>query len=300
MKIKKIVYLTVLLLILQNSVNKIKASDIIGTTIEITEGTINMFINEQYSKFGLPNNINGNYNGVIYDINLYLPNIRLLKNQAKIEFGFNIESNVFNGEINFEDNISFYVSSINELNIKGVSDAFRDKVNLLNIHSVLKTVIISAWESLQLEVYPMKLAKKVENSKWLSERSISLIDPYFSVSFNVDPGKLKIDLNTYLESREYLVAGLFYENSKWWLKIGAGSQINIKEVYIYDSSGRLIKHGTDLGVCPKKGVLSIPINGSLAYAYYTTKILYTTNNTFYVRGYKSIPGGYVEPNNILN
>ncbi len=90
MKIKKIVYLTVLLLILQNSVNKIKASDIIGTTIEITEGTINMFINEQYSKFGLPNNINGNYNGVIYDINLYLPNIRLLKNQAKIEFGFNI------------------------------------------------------------------------------------------------------------------------------------------------------------------------------------------------------------------
>ncbi len=170
---------------------------------------------------------------------------------------------------------------------------------MLNIHSVLKTVIISAWESLQLEVYPMKLAKKVENSKWLSERSISLIDPYFSVSFNVDPGKLKIDLNTYLESREYLVAGLFYENSKWWLKIGAGSQINIKEVYIYDSSGRLIKHGTDLGVCPKKGVLSIPINGSLAYAYYTTKILYT-NNTFYVRGYKSIPGGYVEPNNILN
>lgn len=300
MKTKKVIFLTLFLLTFQISVNKIKASDIVGTTIEITEGAMNMFINEQYSKIGLPNNINGSLNGVTYDINLYLPNIRLLDNQAKIEFGFKIESNVFNGEINFEDNISFSVPSINELTVKGVSDAFKDKVNSLNIHSVLKTVIIAAWESLQLEVYPMELAKKVENSEWLVERSISVVDPYFSVSFDVDPGKLKIGLNTYLEGREYLVAGLFYENSKWWLKIGAGCQVNIKEVYIYDSSGREIKHGTDLGICPKKGGLSIPISGSLAYAYYTTKILYTTSNTFYVRGYKSLPGGYVQPNKILN
>jgi len=293
--------LTILsLFIMLSSSFKTKAQDMVGSTIEITEGVMNLFLNEQYNRAGFPRNINGNIEGVTYDITLHLPEIRLLDNEAKIEFGFKIESNVFNGYVEFEDNIALFIPSIEELTVKGISNAFKEKVNSLDIHALLKVVIIAAWESLELEVYPMELAKKVENSEWLVERSISVFDPYFSISLDVDPGKLKIGLNTYLEGREYLVAGLFKENDQWWLKIGAGCQVNVKEVFIYNSSGQQIRHGVDLGICPKKGGLSIPIGGTFPYNYYTIKILYTTSNTFYVRGYKNVPGGYISPNDILN
>jgi hypothetical protein len=296
LKKRMVLILLITLLIIPN----LKASEIVGTTVEITEDAINLFINEQYNRAGFQSNITGNVSGVTYNITLHLPNVRLLDNQAKVVFGFEIESNVFNGFIEFEDGFSFSIPSINELSVKGVSQAFKDKVNSLDINPILKSVIISSWESLQLEVYPMNLAKKVENSDWLVERAISIVDPYFSISFDVDPGKLKIGLNTYLEGREYLVAGLFYETNKWWLKIGTGCQVEVKEIYLYNIAGQEIVHGTNLGTCPKNGGLSISINSSLSYQYYITKILYKTSDTFYLRGYKSWPGGYVAPNNILN
>lgn len=280
-------------------VSNLKASDIVGTTVEVTEDAINLFINDQYNRAGFQSNITGNVSGVTYNITLHLPNVRLLDNQAKVVFGFKIESNVFNGFIEFEDGFSFSVPSINELSVKGVSQAFKDKVNSLDLNPILKSVIISAWESLQLEVYPMNLAKKVENSDWLVERAISVVDPYFSISFDVDPGKLKIGLNTYLEGREYIVTGIFYQNNNWWLIISSGLQVNVKEVYIYDEGGKEIAHGTDLGVCPKKGKLSIKIT-SIAGGYHTTKILYTTSNTFYLRAYKNVHGYWIQPNKILN
>ncbi|CAL2094291.1 exported protein of unknown function [Tenacibaculum sp. 190524A02b] len=300
MKIKKVNYLMILLCILQISMSKVKASNRTGTTVEVSEGAINMFINEQYNRAGFPSNINGSLSGVTYDIDLYLPNIRLLNDQAKVEFGFNIASNVFNGEISFKDDIRFSVPSINELTVKGVSVAFKHKVKALGLHPVLKTLIINAWDSLELEVYPMELAKKLENSPWLVERSISIVEPYFSVSFDIDPQKLKIGLNTYLESREYLVAGLFSDRNGLSVKIGAGCQVNIKELGLYDLNGRRIRHGVDLGTCPKKGGLTIPISGRIAYATYILKILYTTNNTFYLRGYKTVFNGYTQPKNVLN
>ena len=281
--------------------SNLKAAEIVGATFEITEDVINSFINEQYNKIGFPRNISGNVSGVTYNITLQLPNVRLLSNQTKIVFGFRIESNVFNGVVGFEDDFSFSIPSINELSVKGVSQAFTAKVNSLNINSILKTVIIAAWGTLHLEVYPMNLAKKVEDSEWLVERSISVVDPYFSVSFNVVQEKLRIGLNTYLEGREYFTAGLFKEANKWWLKIGAGCQVEVKEIYIATVAGA-VAHGTDLGTCPKKGGLSIDLNkSSLAMNVYIIDILYKTSNTFYVRRYKCIPTNiYVVPDNILN
>lgn len=279
----------------------LKASEIVGTTVELTQDAINLFINDQYNKVGFPSNINGNVNGVTYDITLFLPNVQLLDNQAKVVFGFIIASNVFNGFIEFEDGFAFTVPSIDELTVKGISQSFKIKVNSLNLNSVLKNAIIYAWESLQLEVYPMNLAKKVENSEWLVERAISVVDPYFSISFDIDPGKLKIGLNTYLESREYFIAGLFYETNKWWLKVGAGCQVEIKEVNIYGTGGILIYHGTNLGICPKKGILYIGVSPMLNQIYYVSKILYKTSDTFYVRAFKNFPGNpYVAPYDILN
>ncbi len=76
-------------------VPNLKASDIVGTTIEITEDAINLFINDQYNRVGFVSNISGNISGVTYDITLNRPNIKLLDNQAKIVFGFKIVSNVF-------------------------------------------------------------------------------------------------------------------------------------------------------------------------------------------------------------
>ena len=281
-------------------VPNLKAADIVGTTIEVTEDVINSFINEQYNKVGFLKNISGSVSGVTYDITLDLPNIRLLNNQARIVFGFRIASNVLNDYIEFEDGFSFLVPSINELSVKGVSQAFTASVNSLNLNSILKSVIIAAWNGLQLEVYPMNLAKRVENSEWLVERAIFVVDPYFSVSFNVVPGKLKIGLNTYLEGREYLNAGLFLENNRWWIKVSASFQVEVKEIYLYTLSGKLIAHVTDAGTCPKRGSLSILTNLNLYYDLFPMRILYETSNTFYVRGYKILPGGYVGPSNILN
>ena len=295
MKRMILILLTALLI-----VPNLKASEIVSTTIEVTEEAINLFINEQYNKVGFQSNIAGSVSGVTYNITLQLPNIRLLNNQAKVVFGFKIESNVFNGMIEFEDNLSFSVPSINELSVKGISQAFTTKVNSLSINSVLKNVIIAAWGALQLEAYPMKLAQIVEDSEWLVERAIFVVNPYFSVSFNVVQGKLKIDLNTYLEGREYLNAGLFYENNKWWVKISASHQVNVKEVRLYSLSGSWLGSVNDVGICPKRGVLSTFL-GSSPYFPIIIRILYETSNTFYVRGY-TIPaaGGYVSPNNVLN
>ncbi len=274
----------------------------VGTTIELTEGAINLFINDQYNKAGIPNTINGNVSGVTYNIDLYLPNIRLLDNRAKIEFGFKIVSNVFNGDIGFEDDVSFFVPSIEELTLKGVSNNFKQKVNGLNLHQVLKTAIIGAWDGLELEVKQMALAEKLEKeTEWLKERSISIVDPFFSLSFDVVPGKLNITVNTHLEGREYFINSLSHKDGKLKVRVGAGCQVKIKKINIYDSAGRLIRTRENLGSCPKKGILEINAGSSLAFGMYFTKILFETENTFYLRAFKNYPNSnYSTAYEVLN
>ncbi len=275
-----------------------KATEVVGTTIEISESAINLFIAEQYNNAGIEDHISGSLSGVSYDITLYLPHIKLLDNQATVEFGFQITSNVFIGYVEFEDNLSFYIPSINELTIKGISNMFAQKVNSLNINTVLKQVIIATWNSLELDAYPMELAKKVENSEWLVERSIFVVDPYFSISFDVDPGILKIVLNTYLAADEKFIAGGFYENNQHLIKIKTGCQVNVKEFYIYDTGANEIAHVTNAGICPKNAEISIPLSCSPAPSS-ILKVLFTTSNTFYVRSY-IINGQFMQPNAILN
>ena len=105
----------------------LKASDTVGTTIEITEDAINLFINDQYNRTGFPTNISGSVGGVTYDITLNLPKITLLDNQAQITFGFKIVSNIFNGTVVFNDVFTFSVPSIDNLTVNGVSQHFKIK-----------------------------------------------------------------------------------------------------------------------------------------------------------------------------
>jgi len=273
-------------------VTKIKASDTVGTTIEVTEDAINLFIIEQYNKLGFQNGISGSVNGVTYDITLLVPNVKLLTNQAKVTFGFKIESNVFNGIIEFEDELSFQVPSISELTVQGISQAFANGVNSLNINQNLKDVIISAWDGLQLEVYPMKLAKTIEDSEWLVERAINVVDPYFSVDFNVVTGKLRLGLNTYLEGNEYFRAGLFPKIAPFCdLKIQSGSRVEVKEFRLYTSDAKYIEGRTNLGTCPKNGELTIWLNHQFSFAYFMVRILFKKSNTFYLRTYQCVPNG---------
>jgi hypothetical protein len=293
--------LLILLLTIAINSNTI-ASETVSTTVDISESAINLFLNEQYNKIGFPSNISGNTNGVTYNIVLYLPNIKLESNQAKIVYGFKIESNVFNGFVEFEDGISFSVPSIDELTVKGISNAFESKVNSLNINNILKNIIISTWKSLQLEIYPMRLAQRVDNSTWMVERAIYTVDPYFSVSFKVESEKLKITLNTYLEAKEYYNV-MASSSSNGYLEIVSGSQVEVKEVQVFDTSGRQMFTGKNFGYCPKRGSLKIPCSAFYATgSTYVIKILYKTSDTFYVRGYKCIvgQGGYTVPKNILN
>ena len=299
---KKIIPLIILILALTNfPLISLNASERVSTTIELSENSINSFINEQYNRIGFVNNISGDIGGITYDITLFLPYIKLLDNAAKVEFGIKIDSNILNEYISFETDVSFNIPSITDLSVKGICESFTNKINSLPINDIFKNVIIGAWNGLQLEVYPMKLAEIIENTQWLNERAIIMADPYFSISIDVDPGKLKIDLNTFWDAHIYQNLALSRSGNNTIISISSGSQVDIKEIRIYDSSGRLFYNETDLGRCNKKSVVNITTNLSLSpSSWYITRVLYKTNNTFYLRVYKNLLGGYVAPYENLN
>ena len=118
----------------------------VGVTIDIPEGTINNFLNEQYTKAGFKRNIKGNIAGITYDITLQLPTVGLDTDNAQILFGFDIKSNVLNDHVSFSDALSFRIKSINNLTVEGISQNFVSKVNSLGIPTQLKQVIINAWQ----------------------------------------------------------------------------------------------------------------------------------------------------------
>lgn len=301
MKILKAI--PVLLLLVLVCINSTYAQDKVSTNITLPQATINNFLNEQYNKAGFKRNIKGNVSGVSYDITLQLPELALSTDKATILFGFNIKSNVFNGEVSFSDDIAIKIKSINDLTVQGLSQAFATKVNSLNIPPVLKQVIIGAWQSLQLEVYPMQLAKKIEDIPWIRERAISIVAPFFSVSFRLYSKSMVIELGTYLEAEPpFSAAGIARTNNQWRLNIYSNIDMAVKEVKIYDLNGRYVAGGTNIGNCRKNENVSFPIgNASFAYAFYVTKIIFETADTFYVRGYKMRPNsGNSQPNDILN
>ena len=268
------------------AVLNLKASDIVSTSIEITEDAINLFINDQYNRIGFVNNINGSISGVTYDITLYRPNIKLLENQAKVVFGFKIVSNVFTGTLEFDDDFSFTVPPVDDLSVIGVSNAFTDKVNALSINAVLKTAIISAWKSLKLEAYPMGLAKKIVKSEYLNERSINIVDPYFSISFKSVPQKLQIELNTYLEG----VAPQFgiRLRTDGILDVGSKSKITVAEFELQWATGGQIYKYTPNVICDKNSTISIKHDPSTSFGVWIVRILFKTSNTFYLRYYKTL------------
>ena len=288
---KKIRPLIILILALTNfSIVSLNASERVSTTIELSESSINSFINEQYNRIGFVNNISGSIEGITYDITLNLPYIKLLDNAAKIEFGFKIASNILNDYISFESDVSFNIPSIEDLSVKGICESFTEKINSLSINNVLKNVIIGAWNGLQLEVYPMKLAEKIENTQWLNERAINMVTPYFSISFDFDPGKLKIDLNTFWEGDLYQVVALKKNSSiRATIKIKSSCQVDIKELHIYNMYTSLIYSGTDLARCYKNIPAEISVALNLSQAYYVVEVLYKTSNTFYLRSYSCFP-----------
>lgn len=257
----------------------------IGTRIDLGETAINLFLNEQYNRAGFKRQITGNTSGVSYDITLQLPYVRLYDNQVKVCFGFKISSNVFNGVIEFEDNLSINVASVENLTLQGVSTAFKDKVNSLNINNVLKSAIITAWDSLKLEVYPLLLAEQANESLWFAERAISIVSPYFSANFKFLKGKLQVILNTHLNANEYYQAGLIKEGSMRYLQVKCGAQVDVKEANLYSTDGQLLQQVKNAGTCSKNGVLKIPFGNLWNTGYYVVKILFKTNDTFYVRNY---------------
>lgn len=284
-------------------VPSVQGSRQLNTVIEIGENGINLFLNEQYNQLGFKRNIAGNIGDITYNITLQLPYIRLLDNSAKVYFGFKIQSNIYNGWIEFEDNVSFSIPSIDNLTVKGLCENFRAKVNSSNLNSVLKSVIIGAWDGLQLEVYPMSLAKKLDNSVWFAERAINIVDPFFSIGFKSVVGKLQITLGTYLKAREYFVIKGFLDNRRPYIMVSCGTQVTVKEIQVYDLSGRLYGKIEDAGVCPKNGLLNISascLNYFTYNQYFIVKVLFTTAETFHVRNYKCLLGATVNPNKSIN
>ncbi len=277
-----------------------RGEEVVRTNIEVTEDAINYFVNHQYNRAGFPQEIHGNELGIEYDITLNLPFIRLLNNQAKIEFGFRIESNIFNGTVEFEDNVAFIVPSIEDLTVKAISQSFVNRVNSLNIHTVLKNAIIATWQSLELEAYPMKLAKIAENTEWIAERNISVIEPYFSVSFNIESGKINIGLNTYLNGEAplftaYLTTKEDYENGVSetptpddYFHFYSPIKVTLKEIEVHLTNvGRIYKLTPNVvGSKKEKTFAKLDYNRLNPGNFYIVKVLYETGNTFYMRQYE--------------
>jgi len=279
----------------------------VSTTIKIPEDVINLFLMEQYNKIGFVSSISGSTNGITYKITLQLPSVKLEPNQAKILYGFKIESNIYDKVVEFQDGFSFSILSIENLSVMGVPQAFQDKVNSLNIHTVLKNAILGAWNTLQWEVYPMKLVEMAEDSELLFDKSIFFVDPLFSIDFQVVQSAIQVKINAHLEGQEFYAFGTFREtisgSTKGVIKMSSRSQVDVAKVDFYDTSSRLLWSGENLGIIPKKGVLVVECS-ALDFLPYggggLAVVLYKTKDTFYLRKYKTRLGFYTGVDTSLN
>ena len=131
----------------------------------------------------------------------------------------------------------------------------------------------------------MDLAQKINQSDWMNERSINIVDPYFSISFNCVPQKLQIGLNTYLEGTAPRF-GIRLRNDGY-LDIGSKVQISIAEFQIQAIGGSVYSY-TSQAICNKNGNTSINFGDKFSIGVKIVRILFKTSDTFYLRYYKTL------------
>ncbi|MFT6867940.1 MAG: hypothetical protein ACJA08_002787 [Cyclobacteriaceae bacterium] len=312
MKVIKVYFLTIFFCSLFGTKVYAQGTEV-GATFEITDVAVNMFLTEQYNKAGFQRSYTDNVGSFTFTVDLLLPEIAFLNNNAKIHFGFKVDAsnNAYDGILRFEDDFAFIIPtpSVSDVSVVGISEAFVSKVNSLSTHQEIKDAIIAEWEDLELEVYPEKLAKRISTT-WMENQSIKIVSPYFSIDVEVDPGKVKITTNTHLEGDE-----LF--------EVRAVSSGGGEDIYTRGSKNFTVKRLEILSPTnPPQELVDIALNidyekGDLdgvflkttnyAAANYYIRILYETPNTFHVRTFKlglgvgttfwvSLPGTSIQNN----
>lgn len=289
--LKSIVFLSILCLcVSQLFAEENSTNYTVSTTVEVTETAINRFLQKQYNDNVIPQTVIRSLDGVTCTLNLVLPRISLLQNAMQLHMEINIISNIGNASIVIDPTVNTPSWSISLTSISSTIANLTTVVNALSLDSRLKSAIITAYNSLNLTMYPSKLVKQINNDLF-AQKSINLIDPVFSVQTAVVPGVIRFTLSTYLSSStpnfKTFVGG--YEGDDH-IFFTSNLQVTVKEIIITPLGGNtILYHGYPNTVCPKYlqsgGMADINIGniGLVTGSQVIVKVRFQTDNTWFSR-----------------
>jgi len=261
----------------------------INTPIELTETAINRFLQNQYQEGGLPAIVNGNIGGITYTLNLSLPSIILLQNEAKVRFVIDITSTIGSYHVDIEPGLGIDPGNISTSQVTAFLTNLPALVQLLPLDQRLKDAIVQAYNSLNLVMYPAKLLSQI-TTPWLDQRRVNVTN--LSLGWQVAPGILRLIPGATLNSNVPLLwVGLWGFQGDDYLVVLSNIKVTVSQGIIVPLSGTpTIWQGSPNQICPKGESIWINLgdvgigSGDAPVA----RIIYKTSDTFYVREYGQV------------
>ncbi len=160
--------------------NPVTGDYIVGASVEITDDVVNRFLDRQYASAGFPRTLSGSTQGIDYHVVLDLPTIQFGYQSLGLHMAFEATASV-GGVIT--QTFSFEIEPTVDLNGCGISTSMVTafltnipaKIQAENLPDWLENVLISAYQDLELELYPARLLDQVEPD-WFRQRALNITD----------------------------------------------------------------------------------------------------------------------------
>lgn len=262
---------------------------VVAARVEITDRLINRFLDEQYQRAGFPRNLSGTIQGIDYNINLYLPTITLTQYAMYLHMGFDASASVAGAIIG---QYSFEVTPAIDINTCGITTSMVTaylqnlayKIQILNLPDWLETVVIAAYDSLELELYPAQLLEAAQPD-WFRQRALELSD--LGISWRFWNGTLQLSLLVGLDGEPQNFRMFPYGNATL---IDANLEARLTNLDIYNFSGTLVLHLSPNLTTVKKGTAVLDLGWGLGF--FTVIAEFETDDTVFVRTWLSIEPGH--------
>ncbi len=257
---------------------------VVAARVEITDALINRFLDEQYQRAGFPRNLSGTTQGIDYNIVLYPPTIHFTNQAMYLHMGFDASASVGGalvGDYSFDvtPGIDIQTCGITASMVTAFLTNLPIKIQALNLPLWLETLVIDAYESLELEIYPAQLLERVEPD-WFRQRSLNLSD--LGISWRFWDQTLQLSLLAGLDGEPQNFRMFTYANATL---IDANLEARLTDFQVYDPAGNLVLHESPNLTTVKDGTLVLDVGWGVDT--HTVNAEFKTDDTVFVRVWKT-------------
>ena len=272
--------------------NPVSGDYVVGTSVEITDAVVNRFLGRQYTSAGFPRTLSGSTQGIDYHVMLDLPTIQFGYQSIGLHMAFEATASI-GGVIT--QTFSFEIEPTVNLNNCGISTSMVTafltnipaKIQAENLPDWLETVLISAYQDLELELYPAQLLDQVEPD-WFRQRALNITD--LGVTWRVWQDTLELKVLAALSGEPQAFQIYTYPGHTL---ITSNLEAVLTSFKVYDLAGYLVFNGSPNLTTVKDGQVSY---GGVAWpptGFYFVIAEFETDDSVFVRKWKVFGnGGY--------